>query len=139
MERFWSKVDKTESCWNWTASKNTQGYGGFKLNGKVKKAHRVAYELTRGHIPDGLVLDHLCRNHSCVNPDHLEPVTHRENTIRGVVGEMTRNRQLSKTHCRRGHEYTEENTYVSPKGDRTCKSCRNYRARKLRLKQKEIV
>src|SRR5580698_2584776 len=81
-QRFWRLVEKTESCWNWKGGK-TNGYGCFQIAKVNFRAHRLAYELLRGPIPTGLHLDHLCRNRSCVNPDHLEPVTQRENTLRG--------------------------------------------------------
>ncbi len=82
-QRFFSFVRKTRGCWHWTGYKNAAGYGQFKQKGKMKPAHRVSYEILRKKIPRGLVIDHLCRNTSCVNPDHLEPVTNRENTARG--------------------------------------------------------
>jgi hypothetical protein len=78
-KRFWSKVDKTPTCWLWTAGKFTQGYGNFTVSGKSVKAHRFAYELLRGAIPDGLDLDHKCRNRACVNPAHLRPATRKQN------------------------------------------------------------
>lgn len=92
-ERFWAKVDRDGPvpehrpdlgpCWLWAAGLNRDGYGRFGVSGTKLGAHRVAYELLRGPIPDGLELDHLCRAPCCVNPDHLEPVTHRENCRRG--------------------------------------------------------
>lgn len=85
-ERFWPKVSKTDSCWLWQASLDGKGYGqinGGRTPTRMMRAHRVAYELVIGPIPDGLDLDHLCRTPRCVNPDHLEPVTRRENTARG--------------------------------------------------------
>ena len=109
--RFWSKVDTDGStvhpdlgkCWLWRASRDRSGYGRFKAATGVVGAHRVAYELLVGPIPDGLTLDHLCRVRHCVNPEHLEPVTHRENTLRGT-GPTAENAR--KTHCLRGHALT---------------------------------
>lgn len=83
--RFWAKVDKTDSCWLWTASVNQLGYGRFRVDNTTRvTAHRYAYETLVGPIPDGQELDHLCRVRSCVNPAHLEPVSHRENVLRGT-------------------------------------------------------
>lgn len=113
---FWRKVDTSGECWLWTAA-TTNGYG--KFNGW--RAHRWAYVTAYGDIPDGLVLDHLCRNRACVRPDHLEAVTIRTNILRGES--MTRN--LSKTHCHKGHEYSETNTVMGPHNDRRCRTCRN--------------
>lgn len=95
-ERIWSKVRKTEGCWEWTASKNPGGYGHFTVNGKTRNAHRAVYELLVGLVPFGLTLDHLCRNRACVNPDHLEPVTQLINTRRGRASEVTRARHAAR-------------------------------------------
>jgi predicted DNA-binding transcriptional regulator AlpA len=85
-ERFWEKVEPTGFCWEWTAFKDRKGYGRFRVDDRTMQAHRVAYELLVGPIPEGLHLDHLCRNTSCVNPDHLEPVDLAENVRRGYRG-----------------------------------------------------
>ncbi len=119
-ERFWAKVEKTPTCWLWRAGKDHLGYGQIRRDGSHAKAHRVAYDLLVGPIPDGLELDHLCRVRNCVNPAHLEPVTHAENVRRGLSGQ----RQRAKTHCPAGHPYDAENTYVAPRGDRGCRACR---------------
>ena len=97
-ERFWEKVDKNgpNGCWVWLASLGSTGYGQFEVDYKPLKAHRFAYILLVGPIPDGLELDHLCRNRPCVNPDHLEAVSHADNVQRGV-GPSVENRL--KTHC----------------------------------------
>jgi hypothetical protein len=126
--RFWAKVDKTEGCWIWTAAKTMGGYGRFVIGRKVHYAHRVAYELARGSIADGLTIDHLCRNKACVNPGHLEPVTGSENA-----------RRYWGTHCKRGHERTPENTRVEKDGTgrpyRRCAACH----RQLRAARPERV
>lgn len=129
-DRFWAKVNKTESCWLWTAA-TAGGYGRFRVRTDkgwaMRGAHRWAYEAVRGPIPAGLVLDHLCRVRSCVNPDHLEPVTHAVNIVRGT-GASARN--AVKTHCPQGHEYTEENTHVvttTAGYGRVCRACRKLR------------
>ena len=134
-ERFWSKVKKTDYCWEWTASLR-RGYGQFSLNGKQITAHRFSYELVNGKIPKELELDHLCRNHSCVNPDHLEAVTHRENILRGETLQAINAR---KTHCIQGHEFTPENTYQD-KSYRQCKICRHEYQKKYKpLHRKEAI
>jgi hypothetical protein len=125
LTRFWSKVEKTSTCWLWTAG-TCRGYGYFATarkngrHGRSLRAHRVAFELLRGPIPNGMQLDHLCRVRGCVNPDHLEVVTGATNTLRGISSPAINAR---KTHCRRGHEFTPENTYIDC-GSRRCKACR---------------
>lgn len=122
-ERFWQKVTKTDSCWLWTGAKGPNGYGYFGSgNGQSKLAHRFSWESIRAPIPEGAELDHLCRVRACVNPSHLEPVTHTENVRRGLAGSMV-------THCKRGHEHNEENT-VLHHGWRECRICNNERRRK---------
>lgn len=118
--RFWSKVLFTEGCWEWTAAHDQHGYGRFYDGTKLVGAYRWAYEFCVAPIPDGLSIDHLCRNPSCVNPDHLEPVTHTENMRRGNGWS---GRKFRQTHCMRGHEFDEDNTYVTKQGRRNCRKC----------------
>jgi hypothetical protein len=110
----------TESgCWIWI--RRTDRYGTIFHNGKSRKAHRVAYELYRGPIPNGMSIDHLCRVTCCVNPDHLEAIPLRENILRGSNPPATNHK---KTHCKRGHFLSGNNLYVKPAGERVCKTCR---------------
>lgn len=135
MNRFWSKVDTFGDCWEWTASKYVDGYGQFRHDGRPQRAHRVAYELVIGPIPEGLVIDHLCRNKGCVNPAHLEAVTPGENTRRGEAAARLRALRAAQTHCKRGHEFTQENTYIHPKnGARDCRTCRSAAGRRRNQK-----
>lgn len=108
-------------CWEWTGNKALTGYGTIKIDRKACYTHRVAYELIEGPIPQGLVIDHLCRNHACINPAHLEPVTIGENTRRSPINFAALNAR--KTHCSKGHEFTPENTYLTQRGQRQCRKC----------------
>ena len=116
---------KGNHCWVWTSTITPQGYGRFSVNGKQTLAHRFSYETFVGVIPIGKELDHLCRNQACVNPDHLEAVTHSINLKRGDIEAMSH--QKIKTHCPQGHPYREENTYIDKNGYRSCRQCHNDR------------
>jgi hypothetical protein len=123
VDRFWSKVDKRpDGCWLWLDVPDVKGYGTLKVEGRRVKAHRFAYELLTGPIPEGLTLDHLCLVKPCVNPAHLEPVTARENTIRSPF--TTPGIHIRQTHCKRGHPFDAENTLRKPSGARQCRTCR---------------
>ena len=136
-DRLWQKIEPIpfSGCWIYTGALDKDGYGVFTLKQVTTRAHRASYILRHGAIPDSLQLDHKCRIRSCVNPDHLEPVTLLENHRRGW--------RKNKTHCPRGHPYDEENT-IHYRGTRRCKACAKiqggynrdrYLRRKERLKQ----
>jgi len=122
-DRYWPKVDRRgpEECWPWIAALAPNGYGHFNgQDGSHLLAHRIAYQLANGPIPEGLTIDHLCRNRACCNPAHLEAVLQRTNTLRGTGFAAV---NATKTHCPQGHEYSPENTYVSSSGERSCRAC----------------
>ena len=128
--RFWDKAipEPMSGCWLWIGA-TTNEYGRFNVAGINRKAYRVAYEALVGPIPNGLHVDHLCRQRCCVNPAHLEPVTQAENTRRGASGANMARIQLSKTHCPVGHSYDAINTYVATTGSRECRTCKRRRHR----------
>lgn len=118
------EVDPETGCWLWTAYCDRHGYGKVTMpngrKGGVRLlAHRVVYENFVEHIPEGLTIDHLCRVPNCVNPDHMEPVTPRVNSIRA---------KAAQTECKRGHAFDENNTYINPDGARVCRTCVRLRA-----------
>lgn len=124
---FYTYPEPNTGCWIWGAN-CCNGYGRFSYKGKTTPAYRVSYELLVGPIPDGLVIDHLCRNTYCVNPQHLEPVTYRENTLRSPIANAAVNH--IKTQCDNGHVYTTETLYIYPDGRRECRICnRKYKAK----------
>lgn len=129
MSRFLAKVDFGSSprgCWLWTASAHSWGHGQFQTGTTMALAHRWFYSQVVGPVPADLDLDHLCRNPRCVNPDHLEPVTRRVNTLRGNGPTAVNAR---KTHCHRGHEFASDNLYIRPNGKRECRACARVRDR----------
>ena len=126
-QRFWDKVypEPNTGCWLWNAS-TYRGYGRYNHQRKPQWAYAVAYKELVGPVPEGLELDHTCRQPTCVYPGHLEPVTHLENMRRGRVFKH----QAEKTHCISGHEFTEDNTRTRKDGGRDCKKCNRQRGQK---------
>jgi hypothetical protein len=117
-------VSYSGDCWIWNGAKNGHGYGVITVFGRTVYVHRLTHWIVRGPVPDGLALDHLCRNPSCVNPLHTESVTSAENTRRGMGNG-------SQTHCPSGHAYDSENTRynIDRRGytRRYCIACTNER------------
>jgi hypothetical protein len=137
-DRFDEKyVVKETGCWEWIGSLNAGGYGTFHMPKKPELAHRFSYQRTHGRIKEGLELDHLCRNRRCVNPDHLEQVTRRENTVRGAGPEKLRERQRAISDqrtekCANGHSYLERAPYFDTEGHRHCRECKMESQRRIR-------
>lgn len=127
VDRFMSKVEVTDGCWEWSGAVQSSGYGNFWAGGVHYLAHRFSYETFVGHIPDGFVIDHLCRNRTCVCPEHLEPVTQSKNVHRSPYTLVSLN--SAKTECHKGHHLSGKNLYTCPSGTRYCKECRRRRDR----------
>lgn len=123
MEDFWALVFKTDTCWLWVAGVDTEGYGQFMFQGRRWLVHRLSYS-QENELIKGLVLDHSCEVRRCVNPLHLDQVTDRVNILKGKAPTAINAR---KTHCKRGHEFTPENTYRYKDGRRDCKTCMSVR------------
>lgn len=148
-DRFWKRVEIKDCgyitpCWVWLGAANNSGYGGFKYHGFSTTAHRFSYIKIHGEIDSSLVVDHMCRVRICVNPNHLQAVTQKQNLSTAIgLGEkgMVHLRELNKirqarTHCPKGHEFTEDNTYWELRKyggkSRHCKACRNANVERLR-------
>jgi hypothetical protein len=136
--RLWEKVDKggEGGCWLWVGGITKYGYGNIWADGGTRSAHRVAYELAIGPIPDGHQIDHLCKVRHCVNPDHLEAVTPVVNNARSNSPSAG---NKDKTHCKHGHEFTAENTYIHPqRGTRQCRACQRINEKRSLLRRREL-
>lgn len=112
--------EPNSGCWLWLGAATAGGYGNYWYEGRCRRAHSVLYILNKGPIPDGLILDHLCRNPACVNPDHLEAVTNRKNIMRGNASGA---RATRTGYCCHGHRLTGENVRHRPDGKRACRTC----------------
>lgn len=123
LRRFFEKLSVGPDCWEWIGARIPEGYGQLSVDGRVVGAHRLAWELAHGaSIPPRLLVRHRCDNPKCVRPSHLALGTVRDNARDSV--ERGRNKEVRKTHCQRGHSYSGRNLYVSPRGDRQCRSCK---------------
>ncbi len=127
---------REDGCAEWCRALNADGYGRVKRGGTTQLVHRVVYELVKGPIPSGLQIDHLCRFRACVNPEHLEVVTIRDNQLRGnsVSGVNAR-----KTECPQGHPYSGDNLYVRSRGSRECRTCGRIRRREYVLRKTALM
>ena len=128
IERFWSHLDATGDCWEWTGCRR-DGYGLVWWLCSMRSAHRIAYELLVEPIPDRFTIDHLCRNRGCLNPDHMEVVSIRVNTLRGYGRTAMQARRI---HCPQGHVYDSPNIYRPRSGSRQCRACKRLRDKRRR-------
>ena len=132
-ESFYNKFIKLPNgCWKWTAKiHKITGYGNIGYNEKHYLAHRVSYLIHKGDIPKNLVIDHICNNRYCVNPNHLQAITLRENILKGNSPFAINKR---KTHCKNGHSLFGDNLYICPKGKRGCRICRTNAVKRFQNK-----
>ena len=139
VDRFMAKieVDPTTDCWNWTGNLGWQGYGQFwSEKQKTVRAHRWSFNRWNDAVPDGMQLDHLCRNRKCANPFHLESVTPRENVLRG---DTPASRNAAKAECNEGHPLAGPNLRINSRGDRVCRECSRAASRRVTQKRKQMM
>jgi hypothetical protein len=142
--RFWAKVEKTDGCWLWRGARHHTGYGVIGVDRRQRRAHRVAYEMAHGPIPAGAVVCHSCDTPPCVNPSHLFVGTvadnNRDMMAKGRARLGWRYERKPHTHCRKGHAFTPETTFMYKDGRRTCRVCReaNQRAYAERLRARRV-
>lgn len=129
-ERFLAKTNKTDGCWLWIGATGSNGYGQMQFGPRKQQAHRIAYQLYIGPIPDTLTLDHICRRRNCVNPWHVRPMTMIENSRIG-------NRFTARASCHKGHPYLPENTRLY-RGYRVCRICKREKDKAQRAKHLKI-
>ena len=138
MNKFWSKVKvgAPDDCWEWQAAKSHKGYGLYMVAYKHWRAHRFAWTITNGKIPENLCVMHKCDNPPCVNPAHLSLGTVKDNNLDRI--NKNRDHNKNKTHCKRGHKYTKNNTYYYKNGARLCKACNRDRANACYARKKAL-
>ncbi len=123
VDRFWDKVEMIpeSTCWHWMGATNKKGYG--VMHGRTRLSHRFSYEIHKGPIPEGMLICHSCDRPLCQNPAHLFLGTHKDNTQDMVKKGRSKNQNTLKTHCKRGHEFTDKNTSIDKNGERGCRKC----------------
>lgn len=144
IDRILAKTTEDDNgCWIFHGSDNGVGYGVVFNEGRQEYTHRVTYEFFIAEIPEGLQIDHLCRQRRCCNPWHLDPVTTAVNVARGEArlrsGAWRADFELSKTHCPAGHAYDSENTYITSKGHRQCRLCKTAAELRYREANREVI